>query len=346
MDKPTAPAAENENKDSESKQSFTQKLRQKTIKAAGAGFLFADSSLIMSGLLAGDGKISSAGVFGLTAGVVGTRYGNPKAEKQLELLNRKLGSYLRKQGVTIPKDSSTEELTKQGGMLEHIESFLYNNPSQIMNIFYSLIGVQFARAGRQHHDNKLVASGGLLISGALAGILIPERKPDPDNPPKGAAQKTWSLIQEKPLRLTSTLFNLNQVSLALSALDDRKRNPRQKSYIFKLMAVAGFVFGNTMLALSSKSEAGNNALNKKTISPLVETSARVIAAQPKEMQATLLDQVAGFLSSQPNVHMKANEMSAMLHNKLTEVVQNPSLGGNWQEHVTASKDTPSHQPAR
>lgn len=345
MDKQTPPKSENTEKENESKEGFVQKLRQKTIKAAGAGFLFADSSLIMSGLLAGDGKISSAGAFGISAGIVGTRYGNPKAEKQLEQLNRRLGAYLRKQGVTIPKESAPEELTKQGGIVEHIEAFLYDNPSQIMNIFYSLIGVQFARAGRQHHDNKLVTSGALLISGALAGILIPEKKPDPENPPKGAAQKVWNKIQEKPLRLTSTLFNLNQVSLAMSALDDRKRNPQQKSYIFKLMAVAGFVFGNTMFALSSKSQESEK-MNPAVLEPLAETSARVIAAQPKELQDALLDQVAGFLSSQPNVPMKADKMSELLRTKLAEISQNPSISGNWQERIDASKDASPQQPAR
>lgn len=344
MDKtPTGTDSEDEEK---SKEGFVQKLRQKTIKAAGAGFLFADSSLILSGMLAGDGKISSAGVFGLTAGAVGTRYGNPKAEKQLELLNRRLGSYLRKQDVTIPKDGSTEALTKQGGIIDHIESFLYANPSQIMNIFYSLIGVQFARAGRQHKDNKLVASGGLLIAGALSGILTPERKRDPENPPHGAAQKAWALIQEKPLRLTSTLFNLNQVSLALSALDDRKRNPEQKSYVFKLLAVAGFVFGNTMFALSSKSQEGDSKLDTEALSPLAETSARVIAAQPREMQDALLEQVAGFLSSQPNVHMKAEKISALLYKKLGEISNNPEIAGNWQERVTAPQGASPQRPGR
>lgn len=126
-----------------------QALRENSLKAAGIGYLLADAALFTSGAMSGKLKEASAGIFGWIAGLIGTRYGNPKAEKKLEQVERRLGIYLRKQGVEIPKDPTMESLTKDGGVIDNIESFLYTYPSQMMNVFYSLIGVQFARSGVQ-----------------------------------------------------------------------------------------------------------------------------------------------------------------------------------------------------
>ena len=329
------PKTDKSDKDDAPKDGKIQALRQNSLKAAGVGYLLADAALFTSGVMSGKLKEASAGVFGWIAGVIGARYGNPKAEKKLEQIERRLGTYLRKQGVEIPKDPTTESLTNEGGVIDNIESFLYTYPSQMMNVFYSLIGVQFVRSALQHNKKELLASGGLLIAGALAGILIPEKKPDPEHPPQGVLQKTWSWIQEKPLRLTGTLFTLNQVTLAMDALQERRQNPAQKSYMFKLLAVAGFVFGNTMMSLSSKSHGGGSKMDEKTLCMLAETSAKVIAAQSPEVQNGLLEHIAGFLATQPNVYMTAEEISKILHAKMNEVAKLPTPS-NWLERMRST----------
>ncbi len=341
MSKITPPETAPEKDSAEGKEAhkggFVQTLRDKSLRIAGASFLVADSSLIAYGYKVGEGKIASAGIMGLTAGFVGTRYGNPKAEKQLEQIYHRLGSYLRKQGVEIPENPSTETLAKKGGLLDHIQSFLYSHPSQVMNVFYGLIGLQFARSAIEHKKKSLFASGCLLMSGALGGILIEEKKPDPKHPPEGAVQKALSWVQEKPLRLTGALFNANQAFLALDALGERRKNPADHSYLLKLLAVTAFTFGNTMVALSSKSEGGGK-LDNKSLSNLAETSARVIAAQKPEMQQALLEHVAGFLASDPRLRMNAEQISKMLHEKIEAIKQAP-LPKDWQERVSNGQNT-------
>lgn len=306
-------------------------LRENSLKAAGVGQLIADTSLLTYSLLTGNMKIGSVGLLGYTVGTIGTRYGNPKAEKKLEQIERHLGEYLRKEGVEIPKDPTTESLMKKAGVIDHVESFLYQYPSQMMNVCFSLMGVQFARAGLQSKSKSLVTSGALLIAGALAGLLIQEQKPDPEHPPEGFLQNAWSKIQEKPLRLSGTLFNLNQVGLAMDALGERNKNPGNNSYMFKLLAVAAFTFGNTMFALSSKGGHGaSNGMDDETLNTLSETSAKIILAQPPEVQNALLEHIAGYLSTQPSLGMKAADISAMLHQKLVEVATNHETKDHWQ----------------
>ncbi|MDX1974360.1 MAG: hypothetical protein SFT92_01660 [Rickettsiales bacterium] len=296
---------------------------KRTLKAAGRSFLLADAALFSYGIATKNPKIGAAALFGWTEGFVGARYGNPKVEKQLEQTYRHLGEYLREQGVEIPKDPTTEALRKEGGLIDHVEDFLYKYPSQIMNACYAMIGTQFARDGLQNKSKSMIASGGFLIAGALAGLLITEKKFDDKNPPKGL----WQKIQQKPLRLTGTLLNLNLVTLTADALKERTQNPGSKSYLFKLLAVAGFGFGNTMMALSSKDYGGGSKMDEKSLNELAETSALVIASQPPEVQKSLLEHISGYLASQSNVNMKAGEISQMLHKKMAEVVAaHPAVG--------------------
>jgi hypothetical protein len=330
-------------------------LKSKSLKAAGVGFLLADAALITSGLMSKDKGIWFAGLCGLSAGAVGTRYGNPKAEKQLELVERRLGQYLKRQGVEIPQNPTTENMTKEGGLLDHIESFLYKYPSQVMNAFYSMIGISFAgtaigmpKEAGMWQKASLFTSGALLIAGALSGLLIHEKKPDPSNPPQGTLQKAWSWIQEKPLRLTGTLFNANQVFLGLNALEQHRKNPDSYAYIPKLAAVAFFTFGNTMMAMTSKEHGGKgNSMDDATKEKLAESAALVILAQPKQMQDNLLEHVSGYLATEAYVSMSAKDISSMLKKKLEEVraahpelqqpMQQSGQKSDWQAKVNDSK---------
>lgn len=298
---------------------MTSFIQDNSIRLAGIGQLIGDTALLVYGLKTGNAKIGSVGLLGYTAGAIATRYGNPRAEKQLALVERELGHYLRAEGVEIPKEPTLETLHQPGGVVEHAEKFLYQYPTQLINTCFTLMGVQFTRAGMQHNQKALVASGALMIASGLSGLLIEEKKPDPKNPPQGAMQKAISWVQEKPLRLTGTLANLNQASLTIDALQERKRNPGSNAYMFKLMAVGGFVLCNTMIGMSSKGEGSGAQMDEESRGKLAEAAARVIAAQPKGAQDELLDHIAGFMATQPYVQMKAPQISALLREKVAQL---------------------------
>jgi len=318
-------------------------VHRESVKIAGTSFLIGDSAFLTSGYMAGRGGIGAAGILGLTEGAVGARYGNPKAEKQLEQLDRHLGEYLRKKGITIPSDPSTAELSKKGGVIDHVESFLYAYPTQVMTAIYSLIGAGMIHSGVKDNIKSLKIGGAFMVAASVAGLLIPERKPDPDHPPQGALQKAVRWVEEKPLRITGTLMSVSPIMLAKTALEDRKRNPQNKSYVFTALAAAGFLFGNAMLAISSKEYDSGGHLNDKALDKLATGCATVIAAQPKEVQEALLQDVTAYLARRPNVPLKQDQISEMLHRKLDEVTAGKAPGENWQERVGQDKAPP--QPA-
>ncbi|MDE3061087.1 MAG: hypothetical protein KGJ06_08750 [Pseudomonadota bacterium] len=302
------------------------KLKEHSLNWAGLSYIIGDVALAAAG--------EWGGAWWLAGGVVATMYGHPKAEKQFQLLSDRLGNYLRREGVEIPETPDTESLRRKGGVLDHIESFMYTYPSQILNTAYTIGSLLLIRSGLQpktgqKRDYALAGAGALVIAGALGGLLIKEKKPDPDHPPQGAAEKAKAWIQEKPLRWPAIAYGLNDVMLAISTYQNKKNNPLNS---LKWITVSTYAFGNVMLALSKKNNAGN-AANIEALEQLAETSAHVIAAQPPDIQEKLLQRVATFIALQKESHMTADEVSAMLHQKLASVASRGPLTG-WQHRTS------------
>ncbi|MDX1975577.1 MAG: hypothetical protein SFT92_07895 [Rickettsiales bacterium] len=316
-------------------------LADKKLKTAGYAYLVGDAALFASGMITGRHKEASAGLLWGLGGLACARYGNPDADKQMELLGKRLGKYLQKQGVAIPKDPTTAALTKEGGVIDSIETFLYQYPSQMLNSVFTIGGVQLVRSGLQNQKHWDAASGALITAGALAGLLIPEKKSDPENPPKGTINKAVAWLQEKPLRISAGLFAVNNVTMAMSAFNEMRTNPSQKSYLFKFLVSASYIFANAMLAQSSKDNTMEGKRDVAALKKLSDMAANVIAAQPKEIQEALMQDIASFLSAQPETKLTSAEINTMLHQTLAEkhiaVAEKPM--GAWVQHVQSQHAT-------
>jgi hypothetical protein len=308
------------------------KLKEQSLKAAGWSYMVGDSAIIVSGILENNYKRVGVGAYWGLGGLAAARYGNANAEKQLELLSQRLGSYLRRNGVEIPKTPTTEQLAKKGGVIDHIEAFLYAHPSETLNTIYALGAGQLIVSGMQQKIHSDTASGALIAVGALAGLLIPEKKPDLSHPTHGAFSKALAWVQEKPLRLSGAMYYLNNASMIWGAFEMRKKQPYNKSYLWRFLTAGSFIFANSMLALSNK----KYSLEKEqaTLEELAKTSATVIAAQPPEVQEALVQQISGYLGLQPEIHMPVSDISEMLHSKLKGLSAKPHpVTHHWRNRV-------------
>ena len=155
-------------------------LKANSLSAAGYGYLVGDAALFASGMMAGRSKEAMSGLMYAVGGAVPAFYANPSAEKQCRLIAERLGDYLRKEKIEIPKDPDIQALTKSNGIIENIEAFLYKYPSQVLNLTYAIGGTQLLRSGMQHHKGWDMASGALVAAGGLAGFLVTEKSPPPD----------------------------------------------------------------------------------------------------------------------------------------------------------------------
>lgn len=325
--------------------SFAERLKERSLKIAGMGYVLGDASLFASGMLAGRSKEAATGLIYMTGGLVCAKYGNPDAETQCKLLSHSLGDFFRKQGVEIPKDATTAKLNEHGGVMETVERFLYQYPSQILNTFYAVGGVQLLRSGLQHSKKLDAAAGALVAAGGLSGLLIQEKKPDASHPPKGLVEKAANWAQEKPLRVSGTLYGLNNAFLVLSAVDEMQKNPANKSYLFKFLTAASFIFSNVMLSKSSKDNISADEGKNAALENVAHAAAVVINAQPKEIQEVLVANVAGYLSAQSSQSMRAEEIGRILHEQLAAVSAGHSAGEktNWQARTAAPSEHPPTQ---
>jgi hypothetical protein len=326
-----------------------ESLTDNSLSVAGTAYLIGDAALFAAGLLKSwqeNGRITPADIKGqaLTGaiwalgGVGAARYGNPTAEKQLEILSARLGDYLKQQGITIPQNPTTELLARKGGVIDHIEKFLYAHPSEALNAAYAvgslgLISEGMSGLGKKSGAFSDLATGVLVAAGALTGLLIPEKKPDPQNPPKGMFAKAMSWVQEKPLRLSSAFYWAGNAFLLKNVYDNWNTN--RASSIAKLVTAGSYIFANAMLSMSSKGHSDNKKEGHVATQKLADSAAVVIAAQPQEVQNALVEQISGFLASQPETQMKANDISKLLHDKLKTIGKPsptaPATGGNnWQ----------------
>ena len=342
----TLPPDDNSNAKGKTESTF-ESMKNNSLRVAGYGYLVGDAALFGAGLARGDHKEAFAGLLWAAGGLAAARYGNPDSDKVLEILGGRLGEYLREQGVAIPKDATTAVLNKERGVIDRIEEFLYAHPSEMLNATYALGGAQMIGSafGKGASNNKWTAvSGALVTAGALAGLLIGEKKPDPENPPQGLIGKAVSWIQEKPLRASGALYTLNNGALIMGALKDRKTHPDNWSSTLKFMTAGSYIFANSMLSLSSKGHADNSNEGHEAMSKLADASAHMIAAQPPQMQELLVQRVATYLSAQPEAQMKADDISKLLHDKLRQVSKNVTIpSSNWQTRVQA--DTASLTPS-
>ncbi len=303
-------------------------LKDKSLKAAGYALLAGDTALIISGIMGGRYKEAASGLIYAAGGLFCSKYANPDAEKQLRMMGMKLGEYLRKEGVEIPHEPTVEKLVKPGGLIENTEAFLYKYPSQMMNACFAVGGTQLMASGIQHGKHWDTMAGACVVSGGLGGILVSEQTPDPDKKPAhGPLAKAVSWFQEKPLRISGVLYGLNNPALIMSGIKEYKANPANKSYMFKFLTAASYMMGNTLLCMSSKENSGSQAQGDEALDKLATAAAQILAAQPREMQHSLMQHMAGFLASQPEATKKAPEIEKLMQEKMQSLAA--PAQGSW-----------------
>ena len=306
-------------------------MKSNTLSKAGYAYLLGDAALFAAGAMKGQWREASTGALWGVAGLFPAFYGDPKAEKELEMLSGRLGAYLKKQNIDIPKEPTTELLLKPHGAWDHMEEFFYTYPSQLLNAVYAIGSTTLISSGMHKKNRGDIMAGALVAAGALGGLLVAEKAPDPEHPPKTAFEKSVAWFQEKPLRISSLCYWANNIGLTLGALQDRRTDPTNKGYLFKYVTVASYVFGNLMLAMSSKGHCGADEKEDPTaMNALATSAAHVINAQPQEMREALIERIAGYLSTQPHAQMKAGEISQLLHTKLMEI---RPLEKNWTQRL-------------
>jgi len=307
-------------------------FKQESLRASGYSYLVGDAALFASGMMSGRGHEALTGVMYTAGSLVLARYGKENAERRLHTMQGRLREYFANENIPIPQasDLNAAQLKSEGSVIDRIEDFMYTYPSQIFNTMNVLGGFSLLRSGMKHNKGWDSASGALVVAGGLAGLLIPEKHPEPDHKSTSVIGKAWEWVQEKPLRASGYLYMATKPALVASALQERSDNPQQKSYLFKLLTAASYMVADGLLSISSKDSVSyiDKDDNAKALQKLETTAARVIAAQPEELRMQIIQQTSGFLAGQPDIKLSAAQIASDLTERIKELSSDKNK--NWQ----------------
>lgn len=264
-----APADQRQSAPSEKKPKekggFVSKIREKSFVTSGYVYMIGDAALAVSGLKRGDVNETFSGLaYGATS-VVAAGYGARKPDRVFnELYSKMLGEFA-KEGVELPEGTelTAKELGKPGGLINRIENFLYNYPTQILTAGNAIAGFQLFRAGVNQGNTDKRMAGALVATGMLTALLVPEKsskkavdtvegiaeraegatsskeiwvQPELEKPKgvKGMLISARDWVQEKPLRVGGYMAMGNNFFMAKGALAERQSNPLQREYLTQL----------------------------------------------------------------------------------------------------------------
>lgn len=338
--------------------------RDKTLKAAGYGYLVGDLALAASGILKQEKNVFRAGAIWAAGGLGAAFYGNPDTEKQLEILAHKLESYLKKQGAIVTDETRghSELLRDHNGLGAKLDRFMHEHPTEILNAAYAVgaglllnKGVRGLLGGATGTALKEARTrtgmGAFVLAGALAGLFIKEdpqarEKADPNS----ITSKVVAYIKEKPMRLSSAMYWGGNLFTARNAWLDFKGagNPLHRSFLgikpyhLSTLTLASYLTSNGLLSLSSRDQIEEKKFKPEHIAQLEQVAAEIIAAQPPQLQAALLTNVSDYLAKEKMVARSPEELSKELIARVSESSTRQlaqATESKWAEKAVADKST-------
>jgi hypothetical protein len=340
----------------------TTSWRDKTLKAAGYGYLVGDIALAASGILKNEKNVFRAGTIWAAGGVGAAVWGNPDTEKQLEILAHKLESYLRHHGAIVTDETRKNAvlLRDHNGLGAKLDRFLHEHPTEILNAAYAVgasvllhkgVGVLLKGSTGDALRTAVTRTGmgAFVLAGALGGLLIKE---DPQAHEKADSNsitsKVVAYIKEKPMRFSSAMYWGGNAFTGYNAwLDFSNRNTHGsllgiKPYHFSALTLAAYITSNGLLALSSRDQIEEKKFKPEHLAQLEQVAAEIIAAQPPQLQAQLLTGVAEYLAKERMVGASSEELSKQLIARVSETGKKHLAQASehaWAEKVLATANS-------
>jgi hypothetical protein len=318
--------------------------RDLTLKGAGYGLVIGDVAMAVAALNPGGAardynKFATSLLYSV-GGITVAKYGNPKLDTQLELLEAKLAQHLKDNHIEIPKGSALDKASlAQSGALKQTEQFLYTYPSEVMNGVLGLGGAFAVMSGKQQGNLFSKAYGWIVMAAALSGILIRELPKDVEKP-EGTGKRALHWLREKPLRISGGLYMVNNATLAMSALNERKLNPGSKNYLWTLGCAGCYAGANGLLAMSSKQQQGTDHAQNTIVQEIGKAGAQIVSALPKAMQDSVIIDISEYMSGQRLVSDDASVFAKSMRNYIADM-NKESSPKQWQDRVVMSKINPT-----
>lgn len=311
---------------------------------AGDGLLYASARA--SGKKGIGTALTSAG-WGL-GGLVALLFGKTPQDRVARIEARNLGQYLKSEGIEIPRTVRDKHpLFQSRGVIDKALQTFYTYPSEFLNGVFALFSVGMIRDGMQSKDKRSLLWGGLaVIAGSLAGLFIKEDPNAPKNAEHGnAIDKAVAYAKEKPLRVSGTLFMINDVFLAKQAAHEythfyKPTGGKDKRFLTTVGAVVAYAIGNVFLWFSSRDSARDVNLRPQDHDQIQSLAAEIVAAQPKHLKDKTFDVITKYLTKDRDVTLSPEAIRSNLAQEVSHVQQrriDAAADRGWRNRHEAHK---------
>ena len=313
----------------------------------GIGFLICNAALFSNGLIAklyghtpesrkaGTGRMTSSVLWAGSAAFL-AKYGDRPVTEQQARLEDKLADHLRREGV--PLDAAmlrkADDHTRHG-WFSKVEDFLYAHPIECANAYnaaagigYMVSGVLRRRDGNLKSGNANLGLSAIMLTGALASILIPEKTPE-QIAAKGQSGTLWGKMQEHPLGYVRWLFLGGDVLDGMGAIGEfqgAKKLAKGDPYRTGQFAMAGLSVTAMVTALvsdwvtsGSKKAGGEPGDRDAAQQQLVNAAALQLAQLLPEQQQRLVQTVASYLTQQHELRFSDRDPKVVAEELLQRV---------------------------
>lgn len=288
-----------------------------------------------------------------------------QSDNQIRNATRELKGFLHKESIALPDDAVIHRVTKRRklGFWGSIDHFLARFPSEAMNTIYIGVGLlltwgAFIKAktpllpnetlalapGRRMKNRIEVGLGITTAASALGSVIIKEKKRPEGEPRKKGLAGVWEWIEEKPLRLAgygymlATVFHGGAYVTAMAKGSEAVKKAERGRLVF----IVTNLIAEILMAISSKGH-GEGIVSKTggVDDSVLATAADIVAKQKPEDQPALVQRLAGFLSTPDLLNDKAENIEALLREKLAAMQNHPWRGGQQ----VASQPSPQRPPS-
>ncbi len=328
----------------------TEKKQDHNLSLSGMSLLAGDGALFMSGRM--NGKKGAGMVFtslGWAAGgLVAMVFGKTPSSRVPRIEARKLESYLREQGIDVPRTvRDTHPLLRTKGPIDAALQFFYTYPSEVLNGVFAVFSLGMINDGLKSKDKRSLLWGGVaVVAGSLSGLFIKEDPQAREKAKNGnAIDKAVAFVKEKPLRVSGTLFMVNDYFLVKQAASEFKNNYRpsggkDKRFLATSAAAAAYAIGNVFLWKSSRDSVKTSREQNGTSDQLQNLAVEIVAAQPKHLKDKALDSITSYFAKDREMELPVDtfreklgqDVAVVNQRRITEVAER-----GWRTRHEAQK---------
>jgi hypothetical protein len=185
------------------------------------------------------------------------------------------------------------------------------------------------------------------MTSGLFATVVKEKKRDPDDPPAKGLAGLWERMREHPLAVAAAGYTVSTAFHAGStwkAYREAKRTGDQlrlRSVPGRALFVSMAFLSEFLLAISSKGHGEGVQSDASVRDSALSLAADMVASQPRDTQAALVDSLADFMSRPDVLAMKNERARALLHEQVEAMRRNP-----WMEAFRCDKALPEDTQAQ